>query len=416
MKIISEIWNKSDILASLTVAVSSAFLLAGYEFVRSASFSLFKAAYGVENLPIVIAISPLGVLTVLWIYGKLLTAFGPRKTLGITTLGSCFSILTCYFLIKLDSKIATAVLFILRDSYAALLIEQFWSLVNSILKESEAKRFNGIILTISTLGGITGGLLVHRFAQDLGTAQLVLIGGLFCIPCWYIAQLGYKMSGYTGADRKKRSSQNSDQTADPLGITLFSENPILFSIAGIILLSQFYAYFVGLNFQTVIQTYSPDLDKQTAFAGLFFAITNATSVCAQFALTPFLLSRFSIASIHLTIPFINFLCLIAMIFFPSVWTAGAAFLIYKTMEYSIFRAAKEILYIPFSFDVRFRAKELIDVFGHRSGQGIASLIFGFFQKLSVLTSAHIPFITTGILASWVLVLLPLRKHTRLVKK
>jgi AAA family ATP:ADP antiporter len=407
MKTLSEIWNKSHILASLIVALSSSCLLAGYEFVRSASFSLFKAAYGVENLPVVIALTPLGVFSALWVYAKILTAFGPRKTLAYTTLGSAALICLCYVLIKMEVKFANALLFVLRDCYAVLLVEQFWSFINSILKESDAKRFNGLILTISTIGAIAGGLLVHQFAVQWGTEQMVLIGGLLCIPCWYIAQLGYKLSGYEGVESKKVSSERH---SDLLGFRLFMQNRVLFIIAGMILLSQFYSYFIGLNFQQVIQGAYPNVDEQTAFSGLFFAITNAASIVAQFIVTPLVLARFSIATIHLCIPIINFISMVGLFLFPGLAAASYAYLIYKVMEYSIFRAAKEILYIPLSFDVRFRAKEVIDVLGHRSAQGIVSTVYGILAKLSLLRSVHIPYLTTGIVVLWFLVILPLRNR------
>lgn len=44
--------------AAAAIAVSAAFLLCGYEFVRSVSSSLFIHAYGAKNLPIVMALGP----------------------------------------------------------------------------------------------------------------------------------------------------------------------------------------------------------------------------------------------------------------------------------------------------------------------------------------------------------------------
>lgn len=410
MELISEIRNKSQILATLVVAVSSMFLLAGYEFVRSASFSLFKAAYGVESLPHIIALTPIGVFTVLWIYGKILTAFGPRKTLAITTLGSSLTIILCYALIHFEVKPATAALFIIRECYAVLLVEQFWSFANSILKSSDAKKYNGLILTISSLGSITGAFLVYLFAKSLGTLQLVLIGGLLCIPCWYVAQIAYRISGYTGHEKNEDTHEKKSFF---LGVNLIANHRVLLIITGMVLMSQFYSFFIGLNFQQVIQVHYPNIDEQTAFSGLFFAITSAVSILSQFFLTPFLLARFSIARIHKCIPLMNLVFMLALWLFPGIWAASAAFLIFKVSEYSVFRAAKEILYIPFSFDVRFRAKELIDVFGQRSAQGFISFIFKLMQKLNLVGLAHIPYITTGLLTLWFLILMPLGKELRM---
>ena len=41
----------------------------------------------------------------------------------------------------------------------------------------------------------------------------------------------------------------------------------------------------------------------------------------------------------------------------------------KAFDYSLFRAAKEILYIPLSYDARYRAKQVIDAFAYRFSKG-----------------------------------------------
>jgi len=55
----------------------------------------------------------------------------------------------------------------------------------------------------------------------------------------------------------------------------------------------------------------------------------------------------------------------------------------KPIDYSLFRAAKKILYIPFSFDVRYRAKEVIDVFGYRFGKGASRRCYSEWQALKM---------------------------------
>jgi ATP/ADP translocase len=53
---------------------------------------------------------------------------------------------------------------------------------------------------------------------------------------------------------------------------------------------------------------------------------------------------------------------------------------FKTLDYSLFRGAKELVYLPLSFDGRYRTKELIDVFGYRSGKAVSSLGIAALQK------------------------------------
>jgi len=76
-------------------SLSAGFLLCGYECTRSASNTLYKAAYGKEKLPVVMALMPLGVLLVLYVHGRMLSRLGPRRTLWWTSLLSGAVIVGC---------------------------------------------------------------------------------------------------------------------------------------------------------------------------------------------------------------------------------------------------------------------------------------------------------------------------------
>ena len=73
---------------------------------------------------------------------------------------------------------------------------------------------------------------------------------------------------------------------------------------------------------------------------------------------------------------------------PSLWSVGAAFMAFKTLDYSLFRGAKELVYLPLSFDGRYRTKELIDVFGYRSGKAISSLGIAALQRTGFELTAY----------------------------
>ena len=109
---------------AVLMALSAMFTLAGYEFIRSASTVLFKSAYGAENLPLVMAAMPFVVFAGVALYGRILTALGPRRTLLVTSLGSGLLIFCCYLSLLSGSKIVTPVLFLIKELYIVLLIEQ----------------------------------------------------------------------------------------------------------------------------------------------------------------------------------------------------------------------------------------------------------------------------------------------------
>ena len=119
--------SSCDLWAIGSICLSAAFLLCGYEFARSASNTLFKATFGTRSLPVVMAMTPIGVLAVLWIYGRLLSELGPRRTLFWTSIGSAGIISLTTYAFNLGFAPAIYLLFIFKEAYVVLLIEQYWS-------------------------------------------------------------------------------------------------------------------------------------------------------------------------------------------------------------------------------------------------------------------------------------------------
>ena len=106
---------KSNLVLVGLMASAAFFTLTGYELIRSSATVLFKAAYGAENLPVVMALMPVVMFAGVWGYGALLTRFGPRRTLRITTIAAAVLMLLCYWALQLEQRWVTAVLFLVKE-------------------------------------------------------------------------------------------------------------------------------------------------------------------------------------------------------------------------------------------------------------------------------------------------------------
>ena len=177
------------------MALAALFTLAGYEFIRSASTVLFKSAYGAENLPLVMAAMPVVVFLGVALYGRILSALGPRRTLLVTSLGSGLLIFTCYLLVVSGSKVVTPFLYLIKELYIVLLIEQYWSYINSSLAPDTAKKLNGPITGIAGFGGALGGTLVGMTAGEWGTEAMLLFASVSVIPAALVSNLTYRLHG-----------------------------------------------------------------------------------------------------------------------------------------------------------------------------------------------------------------------------
>jgi AAA family ATP:ADP antiporter len=342
---------------------AAVFTLAGYEFIRSVSSSVFIDTYGAQNLPYVMALSPIGTLLMIWVYGLLLSRVGARRALVVSTVASAVGIVAIWAGVTTGFRLSAALLYIFREAYIVLLIEQYWSYVNSTLNERQAARLNGPICGLGSVGAIAGGLLVARFAAQVGTDNLLLVTAATLIPAAAFSLIAYRVGG---------DPVVTEGASGTLGLGEFRKIRPLYGIIAVVLLTQVVSAVLDLAFNQAVAEVYLAKDARTAFFGEFYATLNAAAFVLQFFVAPILLRLVSLRNLHFAMPAAHVVAAVALLAMPTLTVAAGAFLLFKAIDYSIFRASKEMLYIPMTYNARFRAKELIDAFGYRAGKGIAS--------------------------------------------
>jgi len=386
------------------MAVSAMFTLIGYEFIRSAATVMFKTAYGAENLPLVMAAMPVVVFAGVWLYSRILNHLGPRGTLLVTSLGSGFLIFGCYLIVLTGVDWVTVPLFLLKEFYIVLLIEQYWSYINSSLTPATARKVNGPVTGVAGLGGAIGGTLVGMTAGDYGAENMVLIAALACLPAALVSNLAYRLFGEPVQTKASKAHGN-------MGWRLFKGNPMLMYLLSIVLVSQVVSAVLDYKFQGLLSgEFVGKPNEETAFQGMFFGTLNTSVLLLQFVIAPLLLSFVALRWVHILMPVIHISAITMAIIEPNVMTVGIAYFLFKAFDYSIFRAAKEILYVPLSFDERYRAKEIIDVFGYRTGKGASSVVIVALQNLGVVMSNY--YLATAFVATsiWLGLIFPLTRR------
>ena len=213
------------------IGVSAAFLFGGYELVRSPTNTLFKAAYGTAALPYAMAAVPPTLVVVLYVYGRLLSWIGPRRTLIATTLASCLLIAGAYGAIAKGWAFGAAILYVTREAYIVLLMEQYWSFLNSSLGEANARRLNGPICGIGSAGSIVGAMLVESLAKPMGPEPLLLIAAAITLPTVVFVYLAYRVGG-------QPKPAPSEPRTDSLGAAALLRQPVLGILLAVVLLTQ----------------------------------------------------------------------------------------------------------------------------------------------------------------------------------
>eukprot|EP01041_Mallomonas_annulata_P011656 gene11656-24414_t len=111
--------------------------------------------------------------------------------------------------------------------------------------------------------------------------------------------------------------------------------------------------------------------------GRFGQMTNIVSLLVSVFGFSFLVRRLGVSSCLLIFPALLFLAVILTNFVPSLWVIFFLVSVLKALTYSLVDPVKELLYMPTSEAIKFKAKAWIDVFGSRFAKAIGSSITHF---------------------------------------
>ena len=404
-------FSGAPILAIVTIALAAGFLLCGYALIRSPSTSLYIEVYGADKLPYAMVAGTGFTIVFLYGYGWLLTWMGPRRTILFISILSCFVIACCYFVLRRGISLAALALYAFREAYIVVVIEQYWSFINSILNERQAKKFNGPITGVGSAGAVLGGIMVARLAKPIGSEALLLLAAASLLPAAFCSELSYRFGGEPAPSEEEHGRKS-------LALSLFVESSYLRRIGLLIVLTQAISTALDLRFSALLEQSLPVLDERTAYLGNFYTMLNGSAFVVQFVVAPLLLSYVSLRFIHAGIPIVHVAAAVVLMVKASLFTGGLAYFLFKVLDYSIFRAGKEIFYIPLSFDSRYRAKEVIDSFGYRASKGIAAGLASLATMIfSVLPGATYPSAALVSAAGWFAVVRKLvRQHDNILKQ
>ncbi|MDD4004121.1 MAG: Npt1/Npt2 family nucleotide transporter [Elusimicrobiaceae bacterium] len=398
--------NRSDrkvLYAALCVAVSSAFLVGGYEFARNSATTLFMQTLGTENMPYALAVVPVVMFGMIYLFGKVLSRTGPLRAMLLSMAVTAAVMTGAYFGVRNGSPTAAALYYIFAQAYIVVLVEQFWSFINSTLDSTQAKLYNGIVAGIGALGPIAAAYFIHSYVTRIGTEQLLLWSAATLLPSALMIILAYRYAG-----EPEPTEEESGGKAGTLHLSLILETKPLLILMGIIFLTQVLSTVLELKFNHILEMTIIEKNARSAFLGGFWMKVNMLSFVLQFVATPILLRKLSARAVMVAIPVIHLTLAAGLLVSPTLAVASAAFIVFKGLDYSLFRAGKELFYIPLSFDARYRAKQIVDAFTYRFSKGITATALSIWKTIagSVPPVAY-PVIALAAAGLWIRLAVPL---------
>lgn len=403
--------REGEITKTLLMSLFFFLVIFALTVVKPVRNSLFLSELGAAKLPYMYLAT--AVLTgILVLIDFKLSSILNRLTFMSTTIGFLLlNLVVFWWLVKLPGKWVAPTFYIWISFFNYLLVAHFWTFANDFFNPREAKRLYGFILTIGTLGGITGGLAVNLFVETIfGTEDVLLLAAAALLLSIGLVQLIEKYAPRK-ASVKEISKPNLKTIVDPGNGFDKSFNRRHLTLLGMmVVFGVIVSTLVDYQFNWMVEKRYATKMAKTEFFGEFFALLNIISLFMQFFLTSRILKKFGIGVTLVLMPLILALGSAGFVFLPTILLASFLKISDKTLGYSLMQSSGELLFLPIPSEIRVKAKLLISVFVNRLASGVAACLILFFTLVFPLSVAQLSIVALIFLVAWITTTIALRKE------
>jgi ATP/ADP translocase len=389
-------WRKVAVASLLAF-----FVLASYELVRSPIESLFLAEYSSESLPRVWLLVAAGAVGVTAIYNRFANGTAIGRVLRVAILASIAVLALLLPSRDIFGPVVLYALYVWKDVYIVLLVEAFWTLANSSFGKGTAKWVYGVFCAAGSFGAMAANAVGGQIALKYGSEVEIWL----CVPVLLVA---WAISFFVSAPEAERPRS---RTYSPLGdgIEILRSSRPLMAMLVMVLSVQLVVTLIDFEFQRAAEVAFADTDGRTAaMHGVYFWISTGALVMQL--LSGVVMKLLGVGGTLLMIPVTIMLTIAGLLVSPVFAVAAAAKVLGKVFDYSVFRTAKEVLYIGLGRRERTEGKALVDILTYRVAKGGASLLLQLLIMLGALSLA--PWLALVFVATWLAAAVFLAKHDR----
>jgi AAA family ATP:ADP antiporter len=335
-----------------------------YAVAGSAAHALFLTRYGAERLP--------------WVW--LLVAAASAVAVGCVNIASRrYNVVQLFVRASMVSAAGLLVLLVLqqrqvswvpfalyvwKDIYIIVLVELFWTFANLAFGMRTATRTYGLFCAAGSMGGIAGSQAMAYLSPRMGTLPVLwLLVPLLAGGAWGCAALAHHVP--VPAPKGKTAHGRAPLRA---GWDLVRTSPYLLLMMALVAVVQVTLNLNEFAFSAAVQTEFTDLDTRTQAIAHVSVIINALSFALQVCTAP-LVRAVGMPATMISLPVVLGGSLFMALAQPGFATLALCQIVGKSTDYSLFRACKEMLYIPLSYAEKTQGKAVVDIFVYRFAKG-----------------------------------------------
>lgn len=399
--------DRLQILQIIGLLTQAFLILFTYALARPAIESLFLKHYTSQALPSVWIAVGLGSFVSVFFYNRFAGRLPLLRLFGYAALwigGICLLLVAA---LHLELPGAVFALYIWKDLYIITLVEIFWSFANVSFPTQTAKWIYGLFGMMGAIGGVIGNLVVGKLAKIVGSSGLLWSLPPLFVAIGWLARLLHRLR--PAVEEIKTQPRPAMHFTEGWQIVLRSR--YLLFVMLLIATVQIATTLIDYQTNWFLERAYPDLNHRTQVIGWIYAATDAGTIFFHLT-TGLWLARFGLPVILLAVPILLCGGIVSFILLGHFTALAITKILNKTMDYSIFRSAKEILYIPLTYREKTEGKAVVDMLTYRVAKGAASLLIVLLGLLHLRTPAMLQALMLLCLLVWVVLTLVILRRYR----
>ncbi|MDI6848885.1 MAG: MFS transporter [Candidatus Saccharicenans sp.] len=369
--------------------------------IEPVKISLYLRWLTADRLPYAYLLSALLIGLAVALNSELLQKIKRTHYLASSLLFFISTLILFWFLFQVQWPWLSLIYWFWSDLFMVTSTTQFWILVNDLYHPHQAKRLIGFLVSGGLLGGVTGAVLASILARKMGTENLLLICPVLLLGCLVIIFFYSRLPG-----KEEKTFVSSAARSNPLATWRdIRASRYLSLLMAMVALSMIITTLVDFQFVSVVGSRFSEQDARTSFLGGFFTALLIFSYFLHIIMTTRILRKSGLRLALLIAPAFLLSGSLAILFIPTVYLIYWAVLIKgadKSLSYSLGQSVRELLYVPVSPEIKYRAKVFIDMFVSKFAKGISSIILLVCFTLLHFNLRQISLVTAALTLLWFL--------------
>jgi AAA family ATP:ADP antiporter len=393
---------------ALLLTLNVYLILTSYYIIKPVREALILAGGGAEIKSYASFLSALLLLLAVPLYAWLASRLPRRALINGVTLFFVACLAAFWLLARAGVPYLGVAFFLWVAIFSMSVVAQFWSFANDVYTPEQGKRLFAIVAFGASAGAVSGSWVVSRLIGWLGVHQMLLLAAAILLA---------SLAATNAVDgRERRAGPAARPAEEPLppggAFGLVRRNRYLLGIALLLMVLNWVnttgEYILG---KVVSSEAAARVAAGTSgglaegewigkFYAQFFLGVNVLGLFLQLVVVSRILKYLGVRVALLALPVIAMGGYASLAFVPLLSVVGWVKTVENATDYSLQNTVRNVLFLPTTREQKYKAKQAIDTFFVRAGDGLsAGLVFAGTQVLA-LAPRHFAMINMALVAVW----------------